>query len=142
MPGTLTVGCRHPNGIIMRLYAMVDVDQQVMGGGVRSVKEARALIDKGEVKLNGCARFVGKDMPHDIRGGAGLTYGVDADFYAEWARQNPDLVRNKVVFAHAKPNETTAEAKDVRPVKTGFEPIQPNALPDEFKGKVQTAAAA
>jgi hypothetical protein len=142
MPGTLTVGCRHPHGIVMRLYRKEDYDEPVMGGGFRTVKRAVPMSDRGEVKLNGSARVVGKDQPHDIRSGAGLTYGVDADFFAEWSKQFPDFTTGKtpLVFAQTKAPEANAQARDLQPVKTGFEPVNPNLLPEEFRGKIQTAA--
>lgn len=139
MATKITVGCRYPAGITMRLDQMVDVDRPVMAGGVKTVKEARPWPEKGSVKLNGCARFVGKDAPHDIRSGAGLTYGVDSDFFAEWARQNPELIKNKVVFAQVKADEAGAEAKDIKAAKTGLEPLDPKNMPDEFRGKIETA---
>lgn len=100
--------------------------------------------DTARIKINGCARHVGKDSPHDIRNGAGLTFGVDADVFARWLEQNKDsdLVRKGLVFAQAKQADVEAQAKEHRKERTGLEPIDPKNLPPEFKGKVETAAAA
>jgi hypothetical protein len=101
-------------------------------------------LDDRRVKLNGFARWKGRDMAHEIRMGAGLTHGVDADFFAEWMRQNADseVVKKGLVFAQAKPNEMEAQLRDHRTLKSGMEPIDPENLPSEFKGKIAKAEAA
>lgn len=148
MPGTCTVGCRLPNGLILRLYTMVEHDEPLIGGnGHKTVKRAQPLFQDGkpkEIKLNGSARFVGKEMPHDIRNGAGLTFGVDADFFAKWMADNKDseIVKNGLVFAQTKAGEIEAQAKDHRQQVTGLEPLDPRNMPAEFKGKIETATAA
>jgi hypothetical protein len=120
---------------------MEEHDEPMFGGGTKKVQ--RAVLASGTVKLNGCARFKGRDMPHDIRHGVGLTYGVDADFFAEWLKQNKDSDFVKFVFAQSpKPGEIEAQAKDYRSLKTGLEPIDMNNLPQEFKGKVAPSTSA
>lgn len=135
MPGTVTVGCKVPTGLKLQMYRMEDYSEPVMSGGTRTVK--RAVPTGTPVILNGNARFIGKDTPREIRNGAGLTYGVDADFFAAWlvAHKDSDVVRNGLVFAQAKPGETVAQAKDHIPLKSGLEPIDPKNVGPEFKGK-------
>lgn len=144
MPGTLTVGCKIPSGLVLQVYEMADHDEPVMGGGVKVIKRAKQI--GPSVKLNGCARRLGYDTPHDIRGGVGLTYGVDADFFAKWLEQNKDepYVTKGQVFAQPtekNPREIGAQIKDHRSLKSGMEPLDPNNLPPEFKGKIATATA-
>jgi hypothetical protein len=95
------------------------------------------------VKINGPARYAGLDLPHDIKGGCGLTYGVDADFFAEWLRLNRDepYVKYGLVFAQptGKPGEIDAQIKDHRKRMSGMEPLDPKNLPEEFKGKIEKA---
>ena len=66
---------------------------------------------------------------------------MDADIFATWQEQNADsdVVRKKLVFAHAKPDSTEAEARTMRSVKTGLEGLDRGNLPDEFKRKITTA---
>lgn len=139
MPGTLTVGCKLPNGLKLQLYRTEEWQEPVMGGGHR--KAIRAVPESDAVSLNGCARYVGKDAPHPIQNGAGLTFGVDADLFAEWMRRNKDteIVRNGFVFAQTKAADAAAQAKDHASLRTGLEPLDPENLPAEFRGKVKTA---
>lgn len=138
MPGTVTVGCKIPNGLVLRVFRMEDHDEPMFGGGTKTVK--RAVAEPATVRLNGWARYKGQDLPYEVRHGAGLTYGVDADLFAKWLEQNKDsdLVRNGLVFAQApKPGEVQAQAKDHRSLKSGLEPIDPGNLPAEFTGKAK-----
>ena len=123
MPGTVTVGCKIPSGLHLRLYTMVEKDIFV-NGTVYKTKEA--VPDDRRYKINGCARYVGADSPHDIRHGVGLTHGVDKDFFEEWLKRNAsmEVVRDKLIFAHEKPVEVEAQAKDRKSLKTGLEPLE------------------
>lgn len=62
-------------------------------------------------------------------GGHGITYGVDAEFWQAWLKQNADraVVKNGFIFAHEKSVNAKAEAKEKTDTKTGQEPIDPNA---------------
>jgi hypothetical protein len=139
MPGTVSVGCKLPAGMILQTFKMEDRSEPVMGGGVRTVK--MATISDKRVRLNGWSRFVGQDVSFPIVSGAGITHGVDADFFAEWLKQNADsdVVKNGFVFAQDKPGETKAQARDHVSLQTGLERIDPENLPGEFKKKITTA---
>jgi hypothetical protein len=141
---TLTVACKIPNGLVLQVFASEDWMEAVMGGGHRPAK--RAYVDPRfkPVKINGPARAIGKDAPHEIRNGVGLTHGVDADLWAAWLAQNKDsdFVVKGMVFANLKPSEVDAQAKDHRSLKSGLERVDPNNMPDEFKrgtNKITTA---
>lgn len=135
MAGSVVVSCKLPNGLILRVYGMVEHAEPVMGGGMRTVKRAVQL--PGEVKINGCAAAMGKALPHDIRNGVGLTFGVDADLFNAWREQNKDsdFVKRELIYASAKPAEVEAQAKSNASVKSGFEPVDRNNLPEEFTRK-------
>jgi hypothetical protein len=142
MPGTVTVACKIENGIVLQLYEFETVSMPVMGGGVKEVKMARAL--PWSHRLNGPARRLGQDITYQIADGAALTHGVDADNFAKWLeqRKDTDMVRNGLVFANAKVPDLIAQAKEHRLQKGDFSPVDPKALPAEFKGKVETAVTA
>jgi hypothetical protein len=133
MAGTVTIGCRLPCGYVMEVWGMEEVAEPLLGGGSRIVKRAVSL--NRRVKINGSARQVGKDSPHEIRNAAGLTHGVDADLWAAWLaqHQDDDLVKNNIIFASTKGIDVEAKAKEVIAEKTGFEPIDPGKMPPEFK---------
>lgn len=139
MPGTVTVGCKIPCGFAMQLYTMEDTNEAVMGGGWKIVQRARPI---GKlVTLNGSAKAIGKDVAWDIKHAAGLTHGVDADFFAKWMEDNKesDIVKGGHIFANPKTSEVLAEAKDRIGEKTGLEPVDRNNLPAEFQKTVRTA---
>jgi hypothetical protein len=143
MPGTVCVGCKIPNGLVLQIFGSEEVHEPVMGGGSRLVKRA-FVTDR--IKLNGPAVAVGKVPRHEIRHGAGLTYGVDADLFAAWVAQNKgsDLLAKgrELVFTSVKPPDIEAQAKDRVTLKTGLEEIDPRNLPDEFKRTIATAVDA
>lgn len=146
MTATVSVGCKIPCGLVLRLFEMRDVDQQFsLGGevGVRTIRQAFAR-EGVEVTLKGFARQVGKDSPHEVFGGAGITHGVDEEFFDEWLRQNAssDIVKKGLVFAQARPHELTAQIKDHVTLKSGMESYDPSNPIPEFKGKISTAKAA
>lgn len=135
MPGTVTVACKLPNGLILRGFRMIESSQQVMGGGTRMVKEA---IDTGMRQvINGIASEHGKPLldpegnPINMAQSFALTYNVDADLWDLWLEQNKnsDVVKNGMIFAHAKPIELRAEAKDKRDLRSGLEPMNPQGDP-------------
>jgi hypothetical protein len=139
----VTVACKIPNGLILQVYDMVDHDEPVFGGGVRVVKRAVQIGQR--VKINGPARYMGLELPHDIKGGCGLTYGVDADFFSKWLEQNKTApyVKNGLVFAQpsGKAAEIDAQIKDHKKLKSGMEPLDLKNMPEEFKGRIEKADA-
>jgi len=128
MPGTVTVGCKLPNGLILRVFQMAD-SQEMSPLGVRDVKVAR---DTGKhIRINGNAAPKGRS-PTDaagnyipIIGGYALTHGVDADLWDAWfaANKDTDMVRNGMIFAHAKTSEVEAAARGNEARKSGLEPM-------------------
>ena len=131
MAGTVTVALRHPHGIICRLHKQEDTEEPLPGGGTKTVK--RWLPDGRQFKLNGYSRPARGDEPPPpaTMGGFTLTHNVDKDLFDEWMAQNKDhdLIKNGLLFAHEKPNNTGAEAREKRDVKSGLEPLDRNALP-------------
>jgi hypothetical protein len=142
MPGTVTVACKIPNGLILQIYKMEDHNEAVMGGGWRKVSQAVKVGDP--VKVNGPAKYVGKDALHEIRYGVGLTHGIDADFFEKWIKDNADseVVKLKLIFASPKAGEVIAQAKDQISLKSGMEGLDRNNLPEEFRQKITTATGA
>lgn len=99
MAGTVTVGCKIPNGLILEV------------GNTR-------------VTLNGA-------NSSNIIGGHGITEGVDQDFFEAWMQAHDWLpaVKNGFVFAHTKPANAQAEAKEKADETTGLEPLDPKKTP-------------
>jgi hypothetical protein len=126
---TVTVACKLPNGLWLQLWDTQDVPES-SPTGTRMIKKA---FKKGEpIKLNGCALPFGAVPEYPLPGGYALTT-IPADFWAEWVKQNPDsdALANRVIFAHATPSDTDAQAREQArdKVKSGFEPIDPKNPP-------------
>jgi len=133
MPGVVTVACKMPGGVILRLFDMVDHDVPVLGGGVKTSKIAQM---KGEkVKIGGYAAPIGKVPNFITAGGFALTPNVDADFFNEWLKQNADsnLVKNKLIFAHEKSEVVERRAREMKDERSGFEALDPDKLPAEVR---------
>lgn len=119
----ITVACKVPNGLRLRLFKLQEANEQVLGGGSRSFKRAEQVGE--EVVLYGPAFRFGQVPNFLIVGGYALTPNVDADFFREWLKQNPDLdaVKNHLVFAQKSESDARAEAKEKAPILSGLQPM-------------------
>ena len=140
---TVTVGCKLPHGLLLRLFEMAEKTVDVIGGGQRVVKEAinAHAVDK-VVKINGYA------VPHGMRSdvavvggdtGFALTLGVDREFFEHWLDQNKDtdMVRKGFIFAAGGEQSARDSAKEKKALKNGMEPLDPNNLPRVGKMKIK-----
>lgn len=135
---TVTVACKLPHGLMLRLFRMEEHDEPVMGGGTKTVKRAVAI---GEtLTILGVAAPFGKSPKAQIVGGYALTPGVDADFFKAWMDQNKDsaVVRNKLVMHHEKPDMVAKKAEELAAIRSGLEPLTPDSDPRIPRG-VKTA---
>lgn len=136
--GTVTVACKLPHGLFLRNFTMIERDEPVMGGGTKVAKVAQEKGDR--IRINGVAVPFGAIPNYPIVGGYALTQNVDADFWNEWLRANrdSDVVKNKLIFAHATPAQAHDQSTEQQKVRSGLEPIDPNNLPkgiEKFDGK-------
>jgi hypothetical protein len=129
MPGTVTVACKVPSGLHLRLFRMEDFNEPVMGGGTRTVKRA---VEMGQrVTVKGFAHPSDKAPTAQISGGYALTPGVDADFFKAWLEQNAEsaIVKNKLIFAHEKATYAESQSREQAELVCGLEPIDPAKMP-------------
>lgn len=126
---TVTVACKLPHGLALRLYDMVETNQPVMGGGMKVVKQAQQL--PGEFMINGNAHAQNAGPACQITGGYALTPGVPKDFWDRWleANKGSDMVRNNLIFAHEQTSSADGEAREKEKVRSGLERLDPNNLP-------------
>lgn len=103
MAETVTVGCKLPHGLIMELG-----EKKITINGLNTSK---------------------------IIGGHGITENVDKAFFDAWMEKNKELsfVKGGFLFAHTKPVNTEAEAKDRAKNETGLEPLDPAKAPKGIK---------
>ena len=99
--GTVTIACKIPQGLMMRVFDMQDQDQPVMGGGVKVTKVA---VERPEqVFIYGCSHPQNAMPKTQIAGGFALTHNVDREFWELWHEQNKSsqMVKTGLIFAHA-----------------------------------------
>lgn len=129
----VTVACKLPHGLRLRVYDMEDFDEPVMGGGIKRSK--RAVLRGDEVVLNGYAVPHGEQRKCLVVGGFALTSHVNQEFFEEWLKQNKDLpaVKSGLIFAHATQARVGDQAKEQRKMRNGLEPIDPDKPPQVSK---------
>lgn len=123
---TVVVGCRLPFGLVLQTYTMVDAKETVMNGPGRDFQIARKTGHR--YVLNGSRVRVGQERTFEIANGAGLTRGIPADVWEKWLEDNKDqpIVKNKIVFAHAREDRVRDLAKEASHIRTGLEPYNPD----------------
>lgn len=124
----VTVACKIPNGLVLRLHDWHEEEEPVFGGGTKVKKMARP--NGLQIVLNGSAVPFGVIPSYPIIGGYALTHNVDAELWDEWCRQNAkaDVLTKKQIFAYEKPDDAAAAAKDHESVRSGLEPINPGTI--------------
>lgn len=125
MSATVSIACKIPNGLTLRLFKMTEANELVMGGGSRSVKVAERI--GGEVTIFGTAHPVNQAPKCLIVGGYAITPNVDKDFWDKWIKDNAelDMVKNKLIFAHEKQEMVAGKAKEQRLVRSNMGPLDP-----------------
>ena len=122
--GYITVGCKLPNGLKLRIFNMVPFSEPIMGGGWRETMIAQ---DTGEeVRLYGYAVPPNLRPKYLIIGDYALTPNVPAAFFRTWLEQNKesDLVKRGLVFAHKDGAQAQDMAEERKDLKSGFEPLE------------------
>ena len=123
--GTVSIACKLPSGIILRVFQMESRTEPVMGGGVTTVKQA---VQVGEpVVIKGAAYPTNTAPTQQIVGGYALTHGVSQDTWDAWLSQNrdSDIVKKNLIFASPTPDRSADQASEQREVRSGLEPIDP-----------------
>ena len=147
---TVTVACKMPNGMLLQLCEPMEIQQPVLGGGMKTVTEYKPM---GQiVKIHGPAVPFGAERPCRVVMGYALTEGVDKAFFDAWLEQHAQdhSVVNKIIFAHTSAEYVRDFAKDHRTVTSGLEPLKTENDPrakvgakinpaDEMAGRTQAA---
>lgn len=128
----VTVGCKMPSGLTLRVFKMVDTAEPVMGHGQRIVQMAREV---GRVELKGFAVPFGQPSNRPVFGRYGLTNNVPRDLIEEWLKQNQDseIVQNNLIFFEGDQDSARDHAKDLKTTRCGLEPL--NVSAKDVKGK-------
>lgn len=121
---TVTVACKMPNGLKLRVHNMVDIDVQVMGGGVKIGKQAQWTGE--EYVVRGPAIEFGMQHPFPVHGGYALTPGIPAEFWARWLEENKNApyVKNQMIMAADRSDDIVAKALENHSRRSGLEPLR------------------
>lgn len=121
--GFVTVACKLPHGLQLRLFGPQKVSEPVMGGGFR---ESTQYFPVGEtITVFGNRVAIGDQPKCEIRNGYALTHGIPKEFWVKWLSQNEtsDVVRNGFIKAHESVNYLEGFSKDNSKLQTGLEPL-------------------
>ena len=132
--GTVTVACKYPAGLMLRLFEKKE-KREASPNGFREFEQFEAILDPATempvtvaIKGPGGVPFgqgpaLGVIVTQD---GFALTQGVSEEFWERWLEQNKasDIVRNKVIYA--RKNDVEGWAREHAQVRTGVEPIDPD----------------
>lgn len=138
MPETVTVGCKMPNGLVLRVFDQEDFDEPVLGGGYRTVK--RAIARNERVKINGYLKPNRGGIEQASQPAAyALTHNVDRAFMEMWLEQNKQsaLVKKELIIVHHRPGHVDGMVREHAAEISGFEPINPAKPPRVGRGVEQ-----
>ena len=138
---TVTVSLKHPHGLILRLHAMVDTQEAVMGGGIRIVKTARVVGRSYTIKGYSTPNST-VPMPA-LASAFMMTPGIPKEFWDEWVKQNHDhpFVEAGLIFASPSANYAAGKEREMEAMKCGLEPLDPAHLPIKGVQTYDTKAA-
>ena len=139
---TVTVACKLPNGLRLRLFQAREVDYPMMGGGFKRVKEHHPTGEEIVINGNSYPQDQAPRVPINDFGYA-LTRNVSKKFMDEWMKQNEknEMVLKKIIIVHSQPASIEAETRENEKRVTGFERIDPERMPKEFKRVEKSKAA-
>ncbi len=123
--GCVTVACKMPRGLILRVFEEFEHHEPVLGGGTRLVKQSREKPGAPRVTIHGNAIPFGRLPKFRIVGDYALTEYVDAQFWKRWWDQNQSLemVQSNLIFACDVTEDAVARAEEQAELKSGLEPL-------------------
>ena len=140
---TVTVACKLPHGIKLRVFEWEKYDELLRDGTVREAKRSRP-IEGAEFTVRGTwvasagqAYSASNQMVRDLLpGGYAITTGCPRDIWDRWLEQNKEspLVRNAIIFASA--SSVDKQAHENAGVLSGMEPINKEAPGARMPGGV------
>lgn len=136
---TVTVACKLPHGVELRIFDMIDAVEPTRDGG-KPIKVAQPRPQTFIVR--GASYPEGGAMP-PIAGGFALTSGIPKEFWDKWLEDNAksDMVRNGMIFAHSSSRNVEAEAREKEKQSSGAERLDPNGKVGSRVTKGNTSSA-
>lgn len=126
----VTVGCKMPNGLVLRLHKQETHAVPVLGGGTRD--EVRNVPTGEQVTLFGTAAPFGQQPKCLIAGGYALTPNVNKAFMREWMQQNAnsDLVKQNLIFVQDDVHAAQDQGDEQAALRHGLEPLHQDPRKD------------
>lgn len=124
---TVTVACKFPMGLRLRVFEMTEVAEP-SPSGTHMVKMARQIGGPNNYVTIYGYNTDGVHLENSlVNPGFALTHNVPKLFWELWLEQNRDsaLVKNGLIFAHAQPASVADQVKDHEDLVCGLEPIIP-----------------
>lgn len=133
MGDTVTVACKLPHGLQLRLYETRKVFEPILGGGSREVKMAFQVGDTHV--LNGWSHPQNAAPKCTISVGYALTQNIPKEFWDEWLKQNSKtaFVANGLIFAANTRDAIDSESKNNEKIRCGLERLDPTKPPRGIK---------
>ena len=133
MAGKVSIACKLPSGLVLRVFNMIERDTPVMGGGSRTEKIAEQRAETATI--HGWSHAQNAAPNCTIIGGYAITDGVDKDLWDLWFSQNKnsDMVKNGLIFANEKPSFVTDKAKEGSIITSGLERLDPAKMNGRIK---------
>ena len=142
---TVTVACKLPHGVRLRVYAWEEFDEPMRDGSYKKSKRARPIEHMDYVVRGTWSASAGQAYARNnnavtdlLPGGYALTYGVPKETWDLWYEQNRNsaLVKNNIVFAQLTHTKATEQSKELQIVKSGLEPLNPDKPAERMPGGV------
>ena len=130
MAGKVSIACKLPHGLKLRVFNIIERDVPVMGGGTRIERMAE---QRAEIAIVHGFSHAQNSAPHcTIIGNYAITDNIDKDLWDLWLSQNKDsaMVKNGLIFANEKAVSVSDQAKDGAKIKSGLERLDPVNLPN------------
>lgn len=133
---TVTVACKLPHGLLLRVFEAREVRE---AGTNVTVKQYVELPFQQEVQ--GFSHEQNRAPHCQFTSGYALTFGIDKDLWDKWLEQNKntDIVKNGLIFAHSDMASVEAEGREKEKVRSCFERIDRNEMPNTGRIKVKQA---
>ena len=121
--GKVTVACKLPHGLVLRLYKMVPDRILMPGGTFIETQRAEPLPD--QYAVHGMAVAKGEAPGYLIVGGYALTPNIPADFWDAWWKANKDApyCKNEMIRAYENRPDAIAGSKERADIRSNMEPF-------------------
>lgn len=124
---TVNIGCKLPWG--MKLEVGYTVVAESPKGGVHT--SVRRLPNYDTVIINGwhSRSPSGIQMPASHKPDPGRTVGVNKVLWDQWKKQHPEMIKQGLIFEYKDEADFIAKSHDVRQIRSGVEPLNPDEMP-------------